>query len=75
MKVIVRMVVALATVIGLFITVPGTASASARCDHGTHTHPHNGHIDTWVFVSHAGTNPHVHLFRNITHNVYDVANC
>lgn len=51
------------------------ASATARCDHGSHTHQHGSHRDLWVFRSHAGTNPHVHLFQNVTHNVYDVANC
>lgn len=71
-----HLLAAMALAVGVMVGLPAQpASATARCDHGSHTHAHGGHRDTWVFRSHAGSNPHVHLMQNITHNVYDVANC
>ena len=70
-----RTIGALAAVGSLFIVAqPASSGATARCDHGTHYHSHNGHIDTWVFNSHRTIgNNHIHAMTN-NHGQYDVAN-
>jgi hypothetical protein len=70
-----RTIGALAAVGSLLIVAqPGQSGATARCDHGVHYHPHNGHTDTWEFDSHKTVDGnHVHAMRN-NHGDYDVAN-